>query len=81
MSKAAIPPCLKSATITLVLKKPATRYSEELEKVETFQFQGILLLVDLSQSHDTTATIKKAQQRLHFPSVLRRYGMDRKLRA
>lgn len=51
-----------------------------LEKVETFQFQGILLSVDLSQSNDT-ATIKKAQQRQHFFSVLRRYGMERKLRA
>lgn len=52
-----------------------------LEKVETFQFQGVLLSVDLFQSHDTTATIKQAQQRLHFFSVLGRYGMERKLRA
>ena len=39
---------------------------ECVERVESFKYLGVHLSADLSWSLNTTALVKKAQQRLHF---------------
>lgn len=44
-----------------------------------FKFLGVLISLDLFWSANTTATVKRAQQRLQFLRVLRRNNMERRL--
>jgi len=44
---------------------------ERVERVHMFRFLGVQISDDLSWTHNITAVIKKAQQRLHFLRVLR----------
>ena len=50
-----------------------------VEKVHTFKFLGANLSDDLSWSVNTSETVKKAQQRLHFLRVLRKNNLECKL--
>ncbi|XP_068173671.1 extracellular calcium-sensing receptor-like [Antennarius striatus] len=43
--------------------------------IQTFRFLGILISSDISWSDNTTAIIKKAQQRLHLLRVLKKYNL------
>ena len=52
---------------------------ECVERVQTFRFLGVLISADISWTDNTTAIIKKAQQRLHFLRVLRKYNLDSNL--
>lgn len=52
---------------------------ECVESVHTFKFLGVHIFEDFSWSPNTTATIKKEQQRLHFLRVFSRNGVERKL--
>ena len=47
-----------------------------LEKVHTFKFLGAHLTDDLSWSANTSETVKKPQQRLHFLRVLRKNNLE-----
>ena len=60
---------------------PAPLYinGECVEQVETFKFLGVHISANLSWSANTTALVKKAQQRLHFLRVLRREHLDTRL--
>lgn len=53
---------------------PAPIYinGDRVEMVHTFTFLGTVISADLSWTGNTTAVIKKAQQRLHFLRVLKR---------
>lgn len=50
-----------------------------VESVEIFKFLGVLISKDLSWSANTSATIKRALQRLYFCRVLRKNDTGRKL--
>ncbi len=50
-----------------------------VERVHTFKFLGVHISNDMSWSANTSATIKKAQQRLHFLRVLRKNNLGCKL--
>ncbi len=52
---------------------------ETVERVRSFKFLGIYLSDSLSWSTNTTAAIKKAQQRLHFLRVLKKNRLCQKL--
>ena len=52
---------------------------ELVERVNTFRFLGVLISANISWSENTTAIIKKAQQRLHFLRVLRKYNLNSNL--
>uniref|UniRef100_A0A3P9IZQ4 Reverse transcriptase domain-containing protein n=1 Tax=Oryzias latipes TaxID=8090 RepID=A0A3P9IZQ4_ORYLA len=52
---------------------------EHVERVHTFKFLGIIISADLSWTANTTAIIKKAQQRLHFLRVLRKNKINTNL--
>lgn len=52
---------------------------ECVERVHTFRFLGVLISADISWTDNITAIIKKAQQRLHFLRVLRKYNLDSNL--
>ena len=60
---------------------PAPLYinGESVERVHTFRFLGVLISDNISWSENITAITKKAQQRLHFLRVLRRYNLDSNL--
>ncbi|KAL2088252.1 hypothetical protein ACEWY4_015151 [Coilia grayii] len=60
---------------------PAPLYinGESVERVETFKFLGVHISADLSWSANTTALVKKAQQRLHFLRVLRKEQLNTNL--
>ncbi|KAK0138091.1 putative RNA-directed DNA polymerase from transposon BS [Merluccius polli] len=60
---------------------PAPLYinGECVERAHTFRFLGILISADISWSENITAVIKKAQQRLHFLRVLRKYNLNSNL--
>lgn len=47
--------------------------------MHSFISLGVLISRDLSWAANTTATVKKAQQRLNFLRVLRRNNTERKL--
>ncbi|KAK0153884.1 putative RNA-directed DNA polymerase from transposon X-element [Merluccius polli] len=49
------------------------------QRVHTFRFLGVLISSDLTWTENTTAIIKKAQQRLHFLRVLRKYNLNSSL--
>ena len=50
-----------------------------VEQVSSYRFLGIQLSDSLSWTANTTAVVKKAQQRLHFLRVLRRNNLEEKL--
>ena len=50
-----------------------------VERVHSFRFLGVHISDDLSWTTNTTAVVRKAQQRLHFLRVLRRNHLDEKL--
>lgn len=50
-----------------------------VERVRTFKYLGTVISDDLSWSSNTTAVVKKAQQRIHFLRVLRRNNLESKL--
>ncbi len=50
-----------------------------VERVHTFKFLGVHISNDMSWSANTSATIIKAQQRLHFLRVLRKNSLECKL--
>ncbi|XP_033978014.1 vomeronasal type-2 receptor 1-like, partial [Trematomus bernacchii] len=58
---------------------PLYIYGECVERVHTFKFLGVLITNNLSWKDNTTAVIKKAQQRLHFLRVLRKNNLATKL--
>ena len=60
---------------------PATLYihGDCVERVSSIRFLGVQLSEDLSWTANTTAAVKKAQQRLHFLRVLRRNNLEEKL--
>ena len=49
------------------------------EKVQSFKFLGVHISADLSWTENTTALVKKAQQRLHFLRVLWKEHLDTQL--
>ncbi len=61
--------------------EPAPLYINEdcVERVHTFKFLGLHISNDMSWSANTSATIIKAQQRLHFLRVLRKNSLECKL--
>ena len=50
-----------------------------MERVESFKFLGLLISEDLSWSANTSATIKRVQQRLYFLRLLRRNDTKMKM--
>ena len=52
---------------------------ESVERVHTFRFLGVLISDNISWSENVTTITKKAQQRLQFLRVLRRYNLDSNL--
>ena len=60
---------------------PAPLYinGESVERVETFKFLGVHISANLSWSANTTALVKKAQQRLHFLRVRRKEQLNTNL--
>ena len=50
-----------------------------VERVPSFKFLGVHITEKLSWSTNTTALVKKAQQRLHFLRVLRRNRPEERL--
>ncbi|KAF7669875.1 hypothetical protein LDENG_00100560, partial [Lucifuga dentata] len=58
---------------------PLYIHGDCVERVHTLKYLGILISADLSWSSNTTAVIKKAQQRLHFLRILRKNNLDGKL--
>ena len=50
-----------------------------MERVHSIRFLGVQMSDDLSWTANTTAVVKKAQQRLHFLRVLRRHNLEEKL--
>ncbi len=58
---------------------PLTIYGECVERVASFKFLGSHISEDVSWTTNTSALIKKAQQRLHFLWVLRRHHLEEKL--
>lgn len=50
-----------------------------VQRVSHFKFLGAHISEDLSWSVNTTAAVKKAQQRLHFLRVLKRNNLEEKL--
>ncbi|KAL0173817.1 hypothetical protein M9458_029785, partial [Cirrhinus mrigala] len=52
---------------------------ECVERVHTFRFLGVFISDNISWTVNTTAIIKKAQQRLYFLRVLRKYNLDSSL--
>lgn len=60
---------------------PAPLYinGERVEQVSSFKFLGVHISADLSWSTNTSALVKKAQQRLHFLRVLKKEQLDSSL--
>lgn len=60
---------------------PAPLYinGECVERVQTFKFLGVHISADLSWSTNTSALVKKAQQRLHYLRVLKREQLSTSL--
>ncbi len=57
---------------------PAIYINEEcVERVHTFKFLGTLTSDDLSWSANTTATVRKAQQKLHCLRILRQNKLEK----
>lgn len=52
---------------------------ECVERVHTFRFLGVLISADISWTDNISAVVKKAQQRLHFLRVLRKYKLNSNL--
>uniref|UniRef100_A0A669EXY2 Reverse transcriptase domain-containing protein n=1 Tax=Oreochromis niloticus TaxID=8128 RepID=A0A669EXY2_ORENI len=52
---------------------------ECVERVHTFRFLGVLISADISWTENISAVVKKAQQRLHFLRVLRKYKLNSNL--
>uniref|UniRef100_A0AAZ1X703 Reverse transcriptase domain-containing protein n=1 Tax=Oreochromis aureus TaxID=47969 RepID=A0AAZ1X703_OREAU len=52
---------------------------ECVERVHTFRFLGVLISAEISWTDNISAVVKKAQQRLHFLRVLRKYKLDSNL--
>ncbi|KAI2650641.1 putative RNA-directed DNA polymerase from transposon BS [Labeo rohita] len=52
---------------------------EGVERVHTFRFLGVFISDNISWTVNTTAIIKKAQQRLYFLRVLRKHNLDSSL--
>ena len=51
--------------------QPLIINGEEVERTSCFKFLGVMLSEDLKWVSNTTATIKKAQQRLYFLRILK----------
>ena len=47
-----------------------------MERADSYRFLGLQVTSDLSWTHNTTATVKKAQQRLYFIRLLRKAGLN-----
>lgn len=60
---------------------PAPLYinGESVVQVESFKFLGVHISADLSWTANTSALVKKAQQRLHFLRVLRKEQLNTNL--
>ncbi|XP_036072145.1 von Willebrand factor A domain-containing protein 5A [Oryzias melastigma] len=50
-----------------------------VERVDTFKFLGVTIQQDLTWSANTTALVKKAQQRLYFLGLLKKNNLDEEL--
>ena len=50
-----------------------------MERVHTLRFLGVLISADISWSENIKAVCKKAQQRLHFLRVVRKYNLNSNL--
>lgn len=50
-----------------------------VERVESFRYLGVHIAADLYWTTNTTAVVKKAQQRLHFLKVLWRENLNPQL--
>ena len=58
---------------------PLYIHGDCVERVHSIRFLGVQMSDDLSWTANTTAVVKKAQQRLHFLRVLRRHNLEEKL--
>lgn len=60
---------------------PAPLYIQGVcvERVQSMRFLGVQISEDLSWTANTTAVVKRAQQRLHFLRVLRRNNLEERL--
>lgn len=47
-----------------------------VERADSYRFLGLQVKPELRWTHNTTATVKKAQQRLHFIRLLRKDGLN-----
>lgn len=64
---------------TRVDPAPLYIHRDLVERVHSIRFLGVQMADELSWSANTTAVVKKAQQRLHFLRVLRRNHLEEKL--
>lgn len=60
-------------TKQLILNPPTT---PPVERADSYRFLGLQVKPELRWTHNTTATVKKAQQRLHFIRLLRKVGLN-----
>ena len=58
---------------------PLVINGESVEQVEEFKFLGTVISNDLSWGNNTTPTIKKCQQRLHFLRQLKKFRLPAKV--
>ena len=59
--------------------QPLIINGEEVEKVSCFKFLGIMISEDLKWEINTTAMVKKAQQRLYFLQILKKSNLSAEL--
>src|SRR4029434_8338202 len=59
--------------------QPLIINGEEVERTSCFKFLGVMLSEDLKWVMNTTATVKKAQQRLYFLRILKRNNLSSEL--
>ncbi len=58
---------------------PLNINGDYIKRVPAFRFLGTLITEDLSWTTNTTAVVKTAQQRLHFPRILRENNLQDRL--
>uniref|UniRef100_A0AAX7T1V1 Alkylated DNA repair protein AlkB homologue 8 N-terminal domain-containing protein n=1 Tax=Astatotilapia calliptera TaxID=8154 RepID=A0AAX7T1V1_ASTCA len=59
--------------------QPVSINGECVERVSSFKFLGVHIDTDLQWSSNTSAVLKKAQQRLHFLRILRKMDLKKEL--
>ena len=59
--------------------QPLIINGEEVERTSCFKFLGVMLSEDLKWVMNTTATVRKAQQRLYFLRILRKNNLSPEL--